>query len=291
VQALKLVDTRKIDKAAWLDYRRQGLGGSDVSAICNMNRYRSPMVVYLDKIGELPAIDENESMYWGNRLEEVVAEEFTRRTGIKVRKRNAILVHPQHNFMFGNIDREIVGEKAGLEIKTANEYAKEDWNGEGVPKEYALQCHHYMAVTGYERWYVAVLIGGNKFEWRVIERDEDIIRSLIEIESDFWNNHVIKRIPPAFSAHDTMLLNERYPTATEHERVDLTQYRDDVEGFLQAQNQLNHWKFVHEDFKNKIKGHMQNGSLAFYNEQLLFTWKNTARGSRVFKTIGGKHNE
>jgi putative phage-type endonuclease len=285
MQALKLVSTKDLQHDDWLDWRRKGIGGSDVSAICNMNRYRSPMAVYLDKTGQLPPLEDNEFMYWGRELEDTVAREFSKRTGYKVRRENQMLQHPQHSFMLANVDRLIVGQNAGLECKTASEYAKQDWIGESVPKEYALQCHHYMACTGTDRWYVAVLIGGNKFEWRVIERDEVIIESLINLESDFWHNHVLANVPPAYGAHDTTLLGERFTEARDNERIDLTPFRDDVLGLIEARNNYVDAKHTFEDYKNRIKGHMEFAEYAVFNDELMFTWKNTKK-SRTFRIIG-----
>lgn len=286
MQALKLVSTKDMNRDAWLDWRRKGIGGSDVSAICNMNRYRSPMAVYLDKIGELPEIEDNESMYWGRTLEDVVAQEFTNRTGLKVRRRNALLQHPEHPHMLANIDREVVGTNAGLECKTANEYAKDDWMGETVPKEYALQCHHYMACTGADRWYVAVLIGGNKFEWRVIERDEEIIQSLIDLEHNFWHKHVLTRTPPAFSAHDDALLSQMYPKSEPSLSVDLTASDSEVNRLIRARNDYESAKFEYEDSRNVVKGLIGEAELGYFNGELLFTWKSNSR-SRPFKFKGG----
>lgn len=287
MNALRLVNTKEITQNDWLEYRRHGIGGSDVSALVGMNRYRSPMTVYLDKIGELPPIEDNEAMYWGRTLEEIVAQEFAFRTNKKIRKCNFLMQHPEHDFMLANVDRLIVGENAGLEVKTANEYAKEDWQGETVPKEYALQCHHYMACTNADRWYVAVLIGGNKFEWRVIERDDTIIQNLIEIEHNFWHNHVLKHNPPAYTAHDTAMLSEKFPIARDNEKIDLTSHRNDVLGLIEAHDQFQHWKFTFEDFKNKIKGHMGDADLGMFNGELFCTWKNTAK-TRQFKIKGAK---
>lgn len=288
MHALKLVSTIGLEHDDWLNWRRKGLGGSDISAICGMNRYRSPMAVYLDKIGDLPPVEDNESMYWGRALEDVVAREFSIRTGMKIRRENKMLQHPDHDFMLANVDRMIVGQNAGLEVKTANEYAKDDWQGETVPKEYALQCHHYMACTGADRWYVAVLIGGNKFEWRVIERDEAIIESLIEIESNFWNNHVLAKIPPAFGAHDDRLLGEMYPRSTFNKSVELTaEAHKIIESVYESKNRLEAAKYDFEDSKNKIKGMMGDAEIAWYMTEPVFTWKSNSRGVRSFKIVGG----
>ena len=102
--------------------------------------------------------------------------------------------------MLANVDRLIVGERIGLECKSASEYLKKDWEGEEDCAYF--QCQHYMAVTGYEAWWIAVLIGGNKFVYKKIERDEDIIQYLINMERDFWLNHVEKDEPPMFDGSE-----------------------------------------------------------------------------------------
>lgn len=208
-----LAETANMDHLEWLRLRQKGIGGSDAAAIAGLNKYKSPIQVYYEKVEGVKESVPSEAAYWGTILEDIVAQEFSRRTGLKVRRRNAILRHPEYPFMIANIDRLVVGEDAGLECKTASEYLKDEWvEGEKIPDQYFIQCQHYMAVTGRSRWYIAVLIGGNKFRWDVIERDEDIIRYLIEIESEFWQR-VIEKRPPEVDGSEasTNLLNLLYP--------------------------------------------------------------------------------
>ncbi|WP_141334306.1 YqaJ viral recombinase family nuclease, partial [Brevibacillus borstelensis] len=170
-----------------------------------------------------PEENQSEAAYFGTILEDVVAQEFTRRTGQKVKRRNAILQHPDYPFMLANVDRLIVGERVGLECKTASEYLKSEWEGEEIPAPYLLQCQHYMAVTGYDAWWIAVLIGGNKFVYKKIERDEEIIQFLIGLESDFWNNHVVPQVPPMVDGTEasTELLKKMYPVAVAGSEIHL----------------------------------------------------------------------
>lgn len=212
--AVVLSSTLNMERSEWLEIRKQGIGGSDASSVAGLNPWRSPIEVYLDKIGEMPELEDNELMYWGRVMEDVVAKEFEVRTGKRVRRRNAILVHPEHSFMYANVDRLIVGERVGLECKTTSEYAKNQWEGDSVPEHYILQCQHYMAVTGYEGWWIAVLIGGNKFRYKYIPRDEDIINYLIQIESEFWEM-VVNRTPPAVDGSESSsdVLKLLYPTS------------------------------------------------------------------------------
>lgn len=191
-----LVKTVDMDRDEWLRWRRLGIGGSDASAVAGLNRWRSPVQVWLEKTGQIEDTGDSEAMYWGRVLEDVVAREFSKRTGKKVRRRNAILRHPEHQFMIANVDRMVVGENAGLECKTTSEWRRVEWADEEIPDEYIIQCQHYMAVTGYEKWYIAVLIGGNKFLWQEVKRDEEIIDYLIQIEGDFWRLVETNTPPP-----------------------------------------------------------------------------------------------
>ncbi|MCL6599542.1 MAG: YqaJ viral recombinase family protein [Alicyclobacillus macrosporangiidus] len=218
-----LVSTRDMSREAWLQARTQGIGGSDVAAIAGLSRWKSPVQVYLEKIGEAQPEEAGEAAYWGTVLEDVVAAEFTRRTGLKVRRRNAILRHPEYPWMIANVDRLVVGQEAGLECKTASEYLRDEWVEDRIPDAYMLQVQHYMAVTGLPKWWIAVLIGGNKFVHKCVERDDTIIQCLIDLERDFWNNHVVPKIPPAFDGSEasTELLSALYPTSKPGTAIEL----------------------------------------------------------------------
>lgn len=207
------ISTLDMERNDWLDARRAGIGGSDVGAIMGFNKYKNAFQVFLEKTGQYYEEVDNDAVYFGNALEDFVAQEFAKRTGKKVRRMNKMLVHQEHDFMLANLDRVVVGERAVLECKTASEYVKDAWVGDEIPASYLCQVHHYLAVTGYEKAYIAVLVGGNKFIWKEIERDEEFIEILIEREKDFWENHVMKDIAPPIDGSDAAnaLLKKMYP--------------------------------------------------------------------------------
>lgn len=210
---MEAVSTLEMDRIEWLQLRKSGIGGSDASAILGFNRWKSAFQLYIEKTSDFVEESDNEAAYWGNVLEDVVAREFAKRTGKKIRKINRMLRHPSHYFMTANLDRDVVGEKAFLECKTASEYLKDSWNGEDVPAAYLCQLQHYLAVTGYEKAYIAVLIGGNKFVWKEVARDDEFIELMIQHEKEFWENHVLANVPPAIdgSTSATELLAKMYP--------------------------------------------------------------------------------
>ena len=192
----RLVSTINLDKREWLKYRKRGITGTDAGAICGMNPYLSAFAVYQDKINDDIEELDNEAMRQGRDMEEYVASRFEEETGLKVRRANAIYQNEEHPFMLADFDRLIVGQKAGLECKTVSPYSADKWCDDDISLHYQMQCQHYMAVSGYDCWYIAALIYGRDFIIRKIERDEELIANLITVEERFWNEHVIKRILP-----------------------------------------------------------------------------------------------
>jgi len=287
-----LVKTLNMDRNEWLEWRRRGIGGSDAAAVAGLNPWKSPIEVYLEKIGELPEPEDNEKMYWGRVLEDVVAKEFTERTGKKVRRRNAMLQHPEYTFMIANVDRVLVGEKVGLECKTTSEYAKDNWKDDRVPDYYILQCQHYMAVTGYQGWWIAVLIGGNKLAYKYIERDEDIINYLIQIESEFWQM-VQDRIPPAVDGSESSaeILKILYPESEpDSETILPSEAETLISEYELACEEERKAKERKEEAANKLKallGEYETGRIG----DRLVSWK-TVRSYRLdSKALKAAHPE
>jgi putative phage-type endonuclease len=208
-----LVDTKELDYQSWLEYRNKGIGGSDISIICGINKFKSCMKLWMEKTGLIPLEPtDSEAAYWGTVLEPIVKKEFTNRTGLKIREKKAIIQHPQYEFMLANVDG-LVKDKDGIcifEAKIATAFKADHWK-HGVPPEYQLQVQHYMSVTGYKKAYVAVLIGGNTFVYYEVKRDEGIIQPMIKIEQNFWY-HVQNRIPLEIDGSDASVeyLNELF---------------------------------------------------------------------------------
>lgn len=278
-----LTYTSDMTRDDWLKHRRAGIGGSDVAAILGMNPWRSPFDVYLDKIGESEPVEETEAMYWGTMLEEVVAQEFAKRTGKKLRRRNAIFQDDEIPFLLANIDRDVVGEDAILECKTTSAYNRGDWGQEGtdeIPFPYILQCQHYLRVTGNSMAHVAALIGGNDFRVYEVQRNEELISSIVERCVDFWHR-VTMRIPPAprsladveklyaAGGKDGRVFSDE---CTEFACAEIQRLRDDEKRIAEER----------EELEKQVKEAMGESCelVRAYDDQTLCTWK--ASTSRRF---------
>ncbi|SDT17770.1 putative phage-type endonuclease [Halopseudomonas litoralis] len=201
---LRLVSTKDLSRDEWLDVRKRGIGSSDSSAAIGLNPYKSQLELWLEKTNRdqhLPKPnpdDDSAPVFWGVVLEPVVASQYQRRSGNKVRKVNAVLQHPEIPWMLANIDREVVGsaDVQILECKTAGINGARLWR-DGVPKYVEVQVMHQLAVTGKKAADVAVLLGGQQLEVYRIERDELLIKHLIELERQFWHYVETDTPPPA----------------------------------------------------------------------------------------------
>lgn len=204
--ALRLISTKELPREEWLEVRKRGIGSSDAAAAVGLNPYKSQLELWLEKTGRdtgLPKTDPDDDespMYWGNVLEPIVAWHYGKRTGNKVRRVNAVLQHPdpEMSWMLANIDREVIGadDVQILECKTAGINGARLWK-EGVPEYVQLQVMHQLAVTGKQAADVAVVLGGQHLEIHRIERDEEMIARLIELERTFWTYVETDTPPPA----------------------------------------------------------------------------------------------
>jgi putative phage-type endonuclease len=158
--AVVLASTEDIDYADWLDLRKKGIGGSDASVVCGINKWKSPIELWMEKTDQLPYQEAGEAAYWGTQLESLVRNEFTKRTGIEVIPVNQLLQSEDHPFMLANLDGVCQHPNYGtciFEAKTSSAYRETEWS-DTIPDEYTLQIQHYLAVTGYMGAYIAVLI-------------------------------------------------------------------------------------------------------------------------------------
>ncbi len=236
--------------AAWLSERLKGIGGSDASAVMGLNPYKTPLLVWMEKTGRMipEDISDNPAVYWGNVLEDVVAAEFAKRhEGWRVRRKNALLRSKEHPFMQASLDREVTddrGRHGVLECKTAGAHRKGDWE-EGIPDYYLPQPIHYLAVTGYEFYAVAVLIGGQDYREYVYERDEKDVKLLIECEEALW--HLIETdqmpMPTESSADSAALLDlnpdpgDEYLSELDDDIPEIARYAEACERFKQADDE------------------------------------------------------
>lgn len=215
---LELPDLEPISRygltAAQHKARSKGIGGSDAAAVIGISKWKTPVQLWQEKSGLVPREDKSdvEFIQWGNILEDVIAQEWARREGVKIRRSKKTHVDKEYPFMVGDVDRLIVGKREGLECKNASFFVLKEF-GDGsaeIPMYYAIQGVHYMRILDYDAWNYAVLIGGNNLRHYRIERNYETEAMLIDLERDFWEHVEDGTAPAPINLQDLVRL---YPNA------------------------------------------------------------------------------
>jgi putative phage-type endonuclease len=214
-----------------VEERRQYIGASEFGAILGLDRYRSRLDVYNEKLGLTAGFAGNRHTERGIRLESIAADYFTETTGRKTSRRNAAYIHKDYPFIVGHIDRKIVGEDAILEIKCPSRGSFYAMQKTGLPDSYIVQAQGYLGLSGYRKltWLVfcADLWDAAIFE---IEFDEKIYLSAVNAVRDFWFEHIVPQNPPVEKAEEKERL--------EFERVGGDLIIREDEGALEDANML-----------------------------------------------------
>ena len=287
-----LTSTEGLPYEEWLEYRRMGIGGSDASVVCGINRYKSQIELWMEKTGQIPYQEAGEAAYWGTQLESLVITEFTKRTGIEVIPVNQILQSETHSFMLANLDGICQHPNYGaciFEANTASAYKNGEWD-DSIPGEYVLQVQHYMAITGYKGAYIAVLIGGNTFKWKFIERDEELIAMLIQLETEFWKL-VQERVPPSLDGSEASakFLSERFPDSIPKSQIELPYEAisliQQYEAACEMGDQYTEQKQEAENLLKQMLGEYEIGTAG----GRVITWKSVYQERLDSKTLKTEH--
>ena len=287
-----IANTETMPYQDWLDYRKQGIGGSDAAVVCGISRYKSPVELWLEKTGQMPDQEAGEAAYWGTQLEGLVRVEFTKRTGIEVEHRMELLRSDEHPFMQANLDGTCLHPDLGpciFEAKTASAFKAGEWE-DSIPDEYFLQVQHYMAVTGYQGTYIAALIGGNTFRWKFIPRDEEVIALLVQLEADFWQ-HVQSETPPPLdgSSASARFLAERFPSSVLRSTVALPENAAAlVQQYDEASQQIKALTERKQEAENLLKEMLGDHETGTAGDHLV-TWKNVVQERLDTKTLKAEH--
>lgn len=231
-----------------LEERRAYIGGTDAAALAGVNppRWAQPIDVWREKVEPAVARPPSGMMALGTLMEELVANLATEATGTRWRRPGAPARSKLYPWAGGHLDRTALYDetsygaglhRALLECKWSMD--RDEWGPQGtlqVPVRYAVQVQHYLAVTGRPVAILAVLLGYADFRWYRLERNDDLIRWLMELEERFWRDHVLTRVPPEPDGSEGYARHLRalYPESDGQEAVATPEQQAMVEGLREA---------------------------------------------------------
>jgi putative phage-type endonuclease len=276
------------DPKATVKDRRGYLGGSDAAVIAGLSRFKTPFQLYQEKRGEKEQDDlsDNERVYWGNALEAVVAEEYAKRSGRKVRRVNGLILHKDRPYLGAHIDRLVLDSRRILECKTTDGSRAKDWD-DGVPAYYLPQVQHYLGVMGREVCDVAVLMGGNRFEIFPVERDEEFISALFALESQFWNG-VLQGLPPAPQTSEEA--SQRFSKFTPGTIFASPDQVSVVDELRKTKAEIKALEALEDELSLKVKTFFGDaGDTLLDGDKVVATWKGQVKSAVDNKALAAAH--
>jgi len=255
---------------------RRGIGGSEVSAILGLDQYSSPYKIWLVKTGREPSFAGNKYTTAGNRLEPVVVEYFEQETKYRVIKASAnqkLVVHPKYEFAIGYRDRIYIKTatigKGVLECKTTQSPYDD------VPESWFTQLQWYLGISDMSYGAVAWLERGLDFKYREYDYDPDYFNFMIERVREFWENNILKDIPPEpINAEDVIKMYNRH---VEGSKMEATPELIGVFNELKIlREKMKADETREEELINAVKMVMKDTEVILQGTKPLFTWRTTA---------------
>ena len=293
-----LTPTEGLSKPEWLRFRQKGIGGSDIASVCGVNTWCSPLAIWHEKTEKIKDEEEEENIpaEVGTALEPFMKRRFEgwikKKEGIDVVVASIpyILQHKDNPIALANLDGAFLhpDKSACLtEYKTTSEFFYKQWQDENLPDNYYLQVQWYLYVTGLKYCYLSFLIGNRKFDVLVIERNEEVIKEIVEKADYFWNTFVIPKVAPAPSGDISSgeALKSMYPKEEEGKIIDVT-------GDVNIEHNFAKIDFVKEQIKGMkeelevnnqaIKAKMGDAEVLICGEKKS-TWKEQERKEYIVK--------
>jgi putative phage-type endonuclease len=228
----------------WYEFRKRGIGGSDVGTVLGINKYDTAVRLFHEKIGSVqPRRDDNERMFWGRTNEETIARIWQYYDGTKdgylenyknekivrsCRNMNGYLVNPKYPWLFASVDRlinikggfnlitgETLTENGILECKNMGYWMSKIWE-DGIPIYHLAQIHVYMAILETDYAEIAMLVDGADFKVEPVQRDEKLMERILSITKSWWYDRVV----PAQEARARREMADMQGNTAEAERMD-----------------------------------------------------------------------
>lgn len=272
------------------EQRKLGIGGSDMPIILGLSSYKTPYQLYLEKKGIISTGEEMSPVqYWGNRLEDVIRDEFADRNKVLIQTLDTI-VHPFYDFIRANIDGYISEWDAVLEVKCSTQFMANEWGEDGsdyIPMAYLAQVAHYCSVMNASCAYIAVLIGGHDYRQYKYVRDLELEKTIIDAACAFWEAVQKDLPPPPTNQVDLKLM---FPRHTIGKSVNVS---NNIEAHLKnlthTKAKMKELQAIEEESRFNIMRYMEdNECLLDESGKPLITWKTNKKGSRTFLFKGEK---
>ncbi len=278
----KFTSIETTSESDWLERRKQGIGASEIASVLGLSSWKSALELYAEKTGELEPDEPGENLELGLLLEPVIIQRYTQKTGRWAERDGRLLRSEEHPWALCTLDaRTRIGdEERPLEVKNWSIFGAEEW-ADGPPEHYVAQVQQQLLVTGADVASVACLLGGQKFIWCDVPRDEVMIRKIIHHGSLFWERVQRREPPDADGPGAQRALRKLFPL-DDGQTIELpAELRDVVEELDEIKASQGALKDKREALEARIQQAMGAASRGILLGHSTVTWKAQKRASYV----------
>jgi putative phage-type endonuclease len=180
----------------WLTERAKDVTSTEIAALYGLSPYATAFELWHQKRdGYVEAIEPNERIKWGTRLQDAIAAGVAEDRGWEPRRFDDY-IRDENDRIGSSFDFEVVCKERGpglMEIKNVDRsvfYEKwiDDPGGIEGPQHIELQVQHQMEVSGLPWCALVALVGGNDARIAIRERDHAIGRDIRKHVREFWES-------------------------------------------------------------------------------------------------------
>lgn len=149
-----------------------------------------------------------------------------------------------------------------------------------------------MAVTGKRTWYIAAVILGQKFVYRKLVWNDELIAGLTSVEKKFWENHVATGVMPAPDGSDicSEVLNSYFGPERKGSSIRLTGFDDRLDRRAEIMTQIDRLQKEQNRIEQEIKLYMQDNEFAS-SDSYRVSWSSVETTRLDTKRIKEEHPE
>lgn len=270
---------RPKDRTEWLEFRKSGIGSSEVATIVGLNPWETPYQLWRRKIGLDAPKEETFAMKAGHYLEDAVSQFWQDATGREVIKRSVgdwIIRNNEKQFIQVSPDRTYWLEgmkhndqnKGILECKTTQKAI----DGDDLPKHWFCQVQYQLGGAELTQGSIAWLTQGREFGYKDLMLVPDFYAWLVEEVERFWTDNILgKQEPSAVSVQDVLLKYNRHTAGKVLEVTEeIFEAYNQLKGVKEELSRLEERK---EELEGRIKLGFGDAEAISYGGQIIATWK------------------
>lgn len=271
----------------WKAYRHNRISGTDVPAILGLSRWATPLSVWMRVTGRAHDDAEGEYLEWGSRMEDINRAWTQDDLKLAIEPNRHLWAHPDREWLVCTPDGffEKEGELCYWEGKAPSVWTKDDWN-EGMPLQYQCQVAIGLEITDTDLGLLSALIQPGPPKWGWLKRDKVLAQKLLDQIDCFWEEHVIKDVPPGVSGErDRGLVNKLHPEdsgATVAMPDHLCAITDEID---RLKEQADATADLMEQKKNEVRMFLGENTYGAMPDGSGWKYARNARGARVLRRV------